>query len=96
MSLTFIGHSLSNRAADGSFPTIAIETPIFSAQCGPEPIDLTLDTSGFEVFRAFGGRRTTAEVRALPWVSIDGAQPERALSYFDGSPFAPPEVSLGE
>lgn len=92
VSLTFIGNQLSHRAGKGTIPTVELTTPLFSAQCGPEPIGLRLDADAFEVFRSFGGRRTLDEVRALPW---DG-DPEGVLPYFAATPFTPPEESLGE
>ena len=71
VALAFMTTTYDQMARQGDLPAIRLITPMIGAvQLGhPEAaIDqLTLRVSDFEYLRAFGGRRSLRQMRALPW-----------------------------
>ena len=59
---------------------------------GPGPVGLRLEADTFTVNRALTGRRSMAQITALPWEG----DPAPYLAVFDTSPIRPPEDDLVE
>jgi uncharacterized protein (TIGR03083 family) len=71
VALAFMTTTYDQMARQSELPAVRLITPtIGAAQLGdPETArdQLTLDVSDFEYLRAFGGRRSVRQLRALPW-----------------------------
>ena len=59
---------------------------------GDEPAAMRLTATRFEVLRAFGGRRSLDQVRALDW----SGDPTPYLGLFELGPFSPPAEPVVE
>ncbi len=82
VGLGFIGFALDSFVRSTDVPALAITSPNWSALAGEPPAEMTLEAPTFELFRAFGGRRSTEQFLAMDWSG--DATP--FLAMFDGSP----------
>jgi uncharacterized protein (TIGR03083 family) len=71
VALAFMTTTYDQMAREGELPAVRLITPTIGAvQLGnPETAtdQVTLNVSDFEYLRAFGGRRSVRQLRALPW-----------------------------
>ncbi len=92
IGLTFIEDSISGLVEDKQLPGIELASPHFETTIGPDPAPVRVSTSAFELFRAFAGRRSLQQIRALDWEG----DPSPYLAVFDRSPLQPPPRPLIE
>ncbi|MCB1016316.1 MAG: DinB family protein [Acidimicrobiales bacterium] len=96
VGLGFLAKSLHRLIEAESLPSLEITTSGRVLTLGPvaegSEADLHLAGPAFEVFRAFGGRRTVDQVRALDW----SADPAPVLDAFFGGVLRPPVEPLAE
>ncbi|MGH9078912.1 MAG: maleylpyruvate isomerase N-terminal domain-containing protein [Acidimicrobiales bacterium] len=92
IGLTCIEDSIRGLVEDRQLPGIELDSPHFEATIGPTPAPVRVSTSAFELFRSFAGRRSTDQIRALPWQG----DPSPYLEVFDRGPFQPPSRPLIE
>lgn len=82
VGLGFVASSLDALVRAEGFPTLRIESPSWSAVAGDGSPEVGLEASTFEIFRAFGGRRSEAQFRAMSWTG----DPAPYVRVFDRSP----------
>ena len=92
IGLTFIEDSMRGLVEKRQLPGIEFDSPHFGTTIGPEPAPVRVSTSAFELFRAFAGRRSPEQIRALPWQG----DPSPYLEVFDSGPLQPPASPLIE
>ncbi len=92
IGLTFIEDSIRGLVEKKGLPGIELDSPHFEATIGPTPAPVRVSTSVFELFRAFAGRRSTEQFRALPWQG----DPSPYLEVFDRGALQPPPQPLIE
>ncbi len=92
IGLTFIEDSIRGLVEERQLPGIELDSPYFGATIGPEPAPVRISTTAFELFRAFAGRRSADQIRALPWQG----DPSPYLQVFDRGPLQPPARPLIE
>lgn len=92
----FLAKSLDRLIKAGGLPTLEITAANRVLTLGDvppgSPAEVHLAGSSFELFRAFGGRRTLSQVRALDW----SADPSPYLGAFFGGILKPPTEPLDE
>lgn len=92
----FLSKSLDRLIQGADLPTLEITTSgrVLTLGGVPDGEEAQVHLAGglFDLYRAFGGRRTLAEVRALDW----SADPSPYLDAFFGGILTPPTTPLGE
>lgn len=74
-------------------PPLRVVTGPLEIAVGDDP-DVTLELEPFDALRAFTGRRSTAQLRALPWP--EGTDPEPWLPAFSWGPLTPSPTDVEE
>jgi len=92
IGIEFMGASLGRVAEEAGLPGVEIETPDIAVVAGPGPGRVRLRTDTFTVGRALTGRRSAAQLAALPWEG----DPAPYLVMFEGAPIRPPAADLVE
>ncbi|HEV3282335.1 MAG TPA: maleylpyruvate isomerase family mycothiol-dependent enzyme [Acidimicrobiales bacterium] len=92
IGLTFIEDSIRGLVEEKGLPGIELDSPHFEATIGPTPAPVRVSSSAFELFRAFAGRRSADQIRALPW----HGDPSPYLEFLDRGPLQPPDRPLIE
>ena len=96
VGFAFLAKSLDRLIKAGGLPTLEITAANRVLTLGDVPAgteaEIHLAGSSFELFRAFGGRRTLDQVRALDW----SADPSPYLDAFFGGILKPPTEPLDE
>lgn len=92
IGLSFIGESMRILVEERGLPAIELDSPYFGVSIGPEPASVRVSASTFELFRAFAGRRSADQIRALTWEG----DPAPYLGVFDRGPLRPPSCPLVE
>jgi len=92
IGIEFIAASLGRLAEERGLPGVELMTPDLTVVVGPGPVRLRLEAGTFTVSRALTGRRSTAQIEALPWEG----DPVPYLAVFDDSPIRPPADDLVE
>ena len=92
IGLTFIEDSMRGLVEERQLPGIELDSPYFGATIGPAPAPVRVSTTAFELFRAFAGRRSADQIRALPWEG----DPSPYLEVFNRGPLQPPPRPLIE
>lgn len=93
VALGFIEAALDGFARRSDQPSIELVLPGRTVLVGPaERPRLRLEAEPFEVLRAFGGRRSAAQIRAMAWTG----DPSGYLAMFESGPLAPPATDLVE
>lgn len=92
IGLTFIEESIRGLIEAERLPGIELDSPHFGATIGPPPAPVRLSANTFELFRAFAGRRSPEQIRALPWEG----DPAPYLELFGRGPLQPPARPLIE
>ena len=86
VGLSFLLSNLDLAAYDGDWAPLEIRAGDSSWSIGGDRAEATLVTEPFELFRAFGGRRSLGQIRALAW----SGDPEPYISVLDASVLRPP------
>lgn len=92
IGVEFIGVSLGRLAEERGLPGVEFITPDLTLVVGPGPERVRLRADTFTLGRALTGRRSTAQLAALPWEG----DPTPYLAVFDESPIRPPADDLVE
>jgi hypothetical protein len=92
IGIEFIAASLGRLAEERGLPGVELVTPEITVVVGPGPVRLRLEADTFTVNRSLTGRRSAAQIDALPWEG----DPVPYLAVFDASPIRPPVVDLVE
>jgi uncharacterized protein (TIGR03083 family) len=92
VGLSFVFNALDGSARAGSVPPVEVITRHRRFAIGADEPALVLRADLFEVFRAFGGRRSFDQIRALDWTG----DPTPLLAMFETSPLHPPTDDLVE
>jgi uncharacterized protein (TIGR03083 family) len=92
IGIEFIAASVGRLAEERGLPGVELVTPDVTIVVGPGPERLRLEYDTFDVSRALTGRRSTAQIAALPWEG----DPLPYLAVFETSPIRPPEYDLVE
>ena len=92
IGIEFIGASLGRLAEEGGLPGVELTCPDTVLVVGPGPDRLRLETDTFTLARSLTGRRSPAQLAALPWQG----EPTPYLAVFDSSPIRPPAEDLVE
>ena len=96
VALAFMTTSYDQMARHSRLPAVRLTTPTIGAVLLGDPnteLDqLALDVSDFEYLRAFGGRRSTRQVMALPWYG----DPTKLVSACGNDSIRPPDDDLIE
>lgn len=93
VGLDFLAGALDRLVEARGLAPLVLESPAW--RHGPEEPDaaaVRLEAPTFELFRAFGGRRSLDQIRAMDW----SADPAPYLAVFEGSPLVPPTAPLVE
>lgn len=80
-------------AAGSGVPPLRVLAGPIEFGVGDDP-DVTLELEPFEALRAFTGRRSVAQLRALPWP--DGVDPEPWIPAFSWGPLTPSATDVEE
>lgn len=92
IGLEFMGEGIAAHIAHRSLPGVEYVTPGYAATLGEGPRRVRVATDTFTLYRTVTGRRSAAQVRALPWEG----DPFPYLEAFVGSPIALPDVDIVE
>jgi uncharacterized protein (TIGR03083 family) len=90
--IEFIAASIGRLAESAGLPGVEFVTPDLRLAVGPGPDRVRLEADTFTVSRALTGRRSRAQLAALPWEGDPGPY----LAVFDSSPILPPAHDLVE
>lgn len=93
IGLRFVRDFWPLAAAGLDVPPLRVVAGPLELSVGDDP-DITLELTPFEALRAFTGRRSEAQLRALPWP--DHIDPEAWLPAFTWGPFAPAPTDVAE
>lgn len=92
----FLTASFDRAIRDSGLPAMLVVAPTPGSVLLGDPSapgsPVVVELSDFEMLRALGGRRSVAQLRALPWQD----NPGRLLTVFNGSAVQPPEADLVE
>ena len=72
VGLGFMESSLDTFIRAGGLPALGVHSPQWTAVMGEGEPEVEVETSTFELFRTFGGRRSEAQIRSLPWTGDPG------------------------
>jgi uncharacterized protein (TIGR03083 family) len=92
VGLEFMAEGMGGHIGREGLPPLEYATPGFAVTLGDGPGRVRLETDTFTLYRATTGRRSLAQIRALPWEG----DPEPYLAVFDGTPIRPPAVDIVE
>ena len=92
IGIEFIAASLGRLAEERGLAGVELVTPDVTVVVGPGGDRLRLEADTFTVSRALTGRRSTAQIAALPWEG----DPTPYLAVFDTSPIRPPADAILE
>jgi uncharacterized protein (TIGR03083 family) len=82
VGLGFLEGALDAFVRSNALPTLGLVSPDWSTVAGDGSPSVTVEASRFELFRTFGGRRSTEQFLGLPW----SGDPVPYLAMFDDSP----------
>jgi uncharacterized protein (TIGR03083 family) len=92
VGLGFVEGALDSFVRSNALPTLELVSPEWSTVAGDGEAAVTVEASRFELFRTFGGRRSTDQFLALSW----SGEPVPYLRIFDDSPLQLRDVPLVE
>ena len=92
IGLGFMVEGMAGFVARQSLPGVEFVTPGYATTLGEGPGRVRVETDTFTLYRTVTGRRSAAQVRALPWEG----DPFPYLAMFAGSPLALPDVDIVE
>jgi uncharacterized protein (TIGR03083 family) len=67
VGLAFLAQRLDQTVRLRGLPTLSLTAPGWSAVAGDGAPEVEVEASTFELLRAFGGRRSAGQIRALAW-----------------------------
>jgi hypothetical protein len=82
VALGFVEDALDSFVRLNALPTLRVVSPEWTTVAGEGEPSVTVEASRFELFRTFGGRRSTEQFLALSW----SGDPVPYLRIFDDSP----------
>lgn len=92
----FLTASFDRAIRDNGLPAVLLVGPTLGSVLLGDPSapgsPIVVELTDFEMLRALGGRRSVAQLQALPWQG----NPGRLLTVFTGSAVYPPETDLIE
>jgi uncharacterized protein (TIGR03083 family) len=92
VGLGFLEGALDSFVRSKALPTLRLVSPEWSTVAGEGEPSVTVEASRFELFRTFGGRRSTEQFLALAW----SGDPAAYLGIFDDGPLELRDVPLVE
>lgn len=92
VGLGFVEMMLDGLIRGHDLPSLLLDLGDECVSAGPLPTSVALTADRFDVFRAFGGRRSVEQIRAMAWTG----DPTPYLEVFAASPLSPPEAALVE
>ena len=72
VGLGFMESALDGFVRGSGLPALEVRSPQWRAVMGEGEPEVEVEASTFELFRSFGGRRSEAQIRALPWTGDPG------------------------
>jgi uncharacterized protein (TIGR03083 family) len=92
VGLGFVEGALDSFVRSNALPTLGLVSPEWSTVAGDGEAAVTVEASRFELFRTFGGRRSTDQFLGLSW----SGDPVPYLAMFDDSPLQLRDLPLVE
>ena len=92
VALGFVEAMVDGQVRSLGLPSLELDLGGDRVQVGDGPAEVRLHAEPFDVLRAFGGRRSIGQIRAMDW----SADPAPFLAVFERTPLVPPAADLVE